>query len=155
MGRYLHVNGGLQLFVQQPQLKRVVPLAIDRAIREIIQPVVERSVTISCVTTRELMLKDFAMEPDEERMRKAAQLMAQTLAGSLALVTCAEIAGCIVSRRLLLMTAGTFSHRCKEPLRVACSNNMRTLLQQAGAETQLVEQVRRDRGSHSISASFY
>lgn len=50
-------------------------------------------------------------------MRKAAQLMAQTLAGSLALVT------------------------CKEPLRVACSNNMRTLLQQAGAEAQLIEQV--------------
>jgi len=94
-----------------------VPVAIDRAIREIIQPVVERSVTIACVTTRELMLKDFAMEPDEVRMKKAAQLMAQTLAGSLALVT------------------------CKEPLRVACSNNMRGLLQQAGVETQLMEQV--------------
>ena len=117
LSSYLHINAGLQLFVQNPQLKRVVPVAIDRAIREIIQPVVERSVTIACVTSRELMLKDFAMEPDETRMKKAAQLMAQTLAGSLALVT------------------------CKEPLRVACSSNMRSLLQQAGAETQLMEQV--------------
>merc|ERR1719316_761932 len=107
LSSYLHVNTGLQLFAQQPQLKRVVPVAIDRAIRDIITPVVERSVTISCVTTRELMLKDFAMEPDEVRMKKAAQLMAHTLAGSLALTT------------------------CKEPLRVASANNMRTLLQQA------------------------
>ena len=111
------LRAGLQLFAQNPQLKRVVPVAIDRAIRDIITPVVERSVTISCVTTRELMLKDFAMEPDETRMRKAAQLMVQNLAGSLALVT------------------------CKEPLRVACGNHLRSLLQQAGADAQLMEQV--------------
>ena len=117
LATYVHINGGLQLFAAQPQLKRVVPVAIDRAIRDIITPVVERSVTISCVTTRELMLKDFAMEPDETRMRKAAQLMVQNLAGSLALVT------------------------CKEPLRVACGNHLRSLLQQAGADAQLMEQV--------------
>ena len=114
LATYVHINGGLQLFAAQPQLKRV-PVAIDRAIRDI-TPVVERSVTISCVTTQ-LMLKDFAMEPDETRMRKAAQLMVQNLAGSLALVT------------------------CKEPLRVACGNHLRSLLQQAGADAQLMEQV--------------
>jgi CCR4-NOT transcription complex subunit 1 len=117
LSSYVIINAGLQLFSQQPQLKRIVPIAIDRAIREIISPVVERSVTISCVTTRELMLKDFAMEPDEMRMRNAAQLMVQNLAGSLALVT------------------------CKEPLRVACGNHMRSLLQQAGTDAQLMEQV--------------
>ena len=117
LASYVVINSGLQLFTQQPQLKRIVPIAIDRAIREIISPVVERSVTISCVTTRELMLKDFAMEPDEQRMRKAAQLMVQNLAGSLALVT------------------------CKEPLRVACGNHMRSLMQQAAIDPQLLEQV--------------
>ena len=117
LASYVVINSGLTLFTQQPQLKRIVPIAIDRAIREIISPVVERSVTISCVTTRELMLKDFAMEPDEQRMRKSAQLMVQNLAGSLALVT------------------------CKEPLRVACGNHLRSLLQQAGADAQLLEQV--------------
>ena len=110
LASYVVINSGLTLFTQQPQLKRIVPIAIDRAIREIISPVVERSVTISCVTTRELMLKDFAMEPDEQRMRKSAQLMVQNLAGSLALVT------------------------CKEPLRVACGNHMRSLMQQAAIE---------------------
>ena len=43
--------------------------------------------------------------------------MVQNLAGSLALVT------------------------CKEPLRVACGNHLRSLLQQAGADAQLMEQV--------------
>lgn len=57
---------------------------------QIILPVVERSVTIAGISSRQLVAKDFAAEPDEERVRKAAHLMAQRLAGSLALVTCKE-----------------------------------------------------------------
>jgi CCR4-NOT transcription complex subunit 1 len=38
----------------------------------------------------ELVAKDFALEGNEEKMRQAAHLMAQNLAGSLALVTCKE-----------------------------------------------------------------
>ena len=53
-------------------------------------PVVERSVTIAGISTRELVLKDFVAEQQEEKLRKAAQLMGQKLAGSLALVTCKE-----------------------------------------------------------------
>jgi CCR4-NOT transcription complex subunit 1 len=67
-----------------------VALAVDRAVREIILPVVERSVTIAGISTRELVTKDFATEPNEEKLRKAGHLMAQKLAGSLALVTCKE-----------------------------------------------------------------
>lgn len=85
-------------------LKRNVPIAVDRAIREIIQPVVERSVTIACITTKEIATKDFAMESDEKKMRKAAQLMVANLAGSLALVA------------------------CREPLKVSISNHLRELL---------------------------
>ncbi len=46
--------------------------------------------TIAGISTRELLAKDFATEPNEERTRKAGHLMAQKLAGSLALVTCKE-----------------------------------------------------------------
>ena len=103
-----------------------MPVAVDRAIREIIQPVVERSVTIACITSKELVVKDFAMEGDETKMRKAAQLMVSNLAGSLALVT------------------------CKEPLRGSVATNLRNLLNAAissagiklGADgEQLIEQV--------------
>lgn len=83
-------GGSLLAGLNSAALKRCVPIAVDRAIREIIQPVVERSVTIACITTKEIVTKDFAMESDETKMRKAGQLMVANLAGSLALVTCRE-----------------------------------------------------------------
>lgn len=115
LAAYITINPSLNVLFQQAQgatsvnisassLKRVVPIAVDRAIREIIQPVVERSVTIACITTKEIVTKDFAMESDENIMRKAAQLMVANLAGSLALVT------------------------CREPLRVSVSTHLRQLL---------------------------
>lgn len=50
----------------------------------------ERSVVIACTTTKELVTKDFSMEPDAQRLQKAAHLMVSSLSGSLALVTCKE-----------------------------------------------------------------
>jgi CCR4-NOT transcription complex subunit 1 len=79
LAAYVQINPSLALFNANPNLKRVVPVAVDRAIREIIQPVVERSVTIACITSKELIVKDFAMESDENKMRKAAQLMVSNL----------------------------------------------------------------------------
>eukprot|EP00656_Telonema_subtile_P027860 TRINITY_DN3003_c0_g7_i1.p1 TRINITY_DN3003_c0_g7~~TRINITY_DN3003_c0_g7_i1.p1 ORF type:complete len:2243 (-),score=499.30 TRINITY_DN3003_c0_g7_i1:111-6839(-) len=111
------INTSLPLFSQQQHLQGLVPVAIDRAIREIISPVVERSVTIACITTRELIIKDLAMEPDESTIYKAAHLMVQSLAGSLALVT------------------------CKDPLRVSMGNHLRTMLHANTNEQNLVEQV--------------
>eukprot|EP01015_Nassula_variabilis_P028765 TRINITY_DN6055_c0_g1_i1.p1 TRINITY_DN6055_c0_g1~~TRINITY_DN6055_c0_g1_i1.p1 ORF type:complete len:100 (+),score=35.78 TRINITY_DN6055_c0_g1_i1:63-362(+) len=49
-----------------------------------------RSVTIAIITTRELALKDFASEPDEQKLMKGTKLIVQNLAGSLALVTSRE-----------------------------------------------------------------
>jgi CCR4-NOT transcription complex subunit 1 len=85
--QYVHINPTIPLFNQQPNLKKAVYIAINRAIQDIIGPVVERSVMISSITSRELVLKDFAMEPDEAKMLRAAFCMAQNLAGSLASVT--------------------------------------------------------------------
>ncbi|KAF9576644.1 hypothetical protein EC968_006992 [Mortierella alpina] len=99
-------------FNERPTLKRLVHIAIDRAVKEIVAPVVDRSVTIAGISTREMIIKDFAMEPNEEKMRKAAHLMVQNLAGSLALVT------------------------CKEPLRVSMANIIRTLFLQNGFTDQ-------------------
>lgn len=42
------------------------------------------------ITTKELVLKDFAMEPDEKKLIRGANLIVQNLAGNLALVTCRE-----------------------------------------------------------------
>lgn len=101
LAAYVTINPNLGQLFENPSwtpvlnisnavLKRAVPIAVDRAIREIIQPVVERSVTIACSTTKEIVTKDYAMESDENKMLKAAQLMVANLSGSLALVTCRE-----------------------------------------------------------------
>lgn len=102
-------------FSAAPALKRVILLALERAIREIINPVVERSVTIAGIATRELVIKDFALEPNETRMRKAAGMMVASLSGSLASVT------------------------SREPLRISFIQHVKTLLAQAGLEAALPE----------------
>merc|ERR1711957_995424 len=126
LASYVTINPTLNLLFQQlassggscnitsAMLKRNVPIAVDRAIREIIQPVVERSVTIACGTTKEIVTKDFAMESDENKMRKSAQLMVANLAGSLALVTCREPLRASVSTHLrqLLLSNGEGSGSC-------------------------------------------
>ena len=91
-----------------PTLQRVVHHSINRAIRDIVQPVVERSVTIAGISSRDLVQKDFGMEGDASKMRHSAHLMVQNLAGNLAIVT------------------------CKEPLRSSMMNNIRAMLAQNG-----------------------
>lgn len=108
---YVQISPQLQPIAERLQLKRLVPVAVDRAMCDIITPVVERSVTIACMTTYELVTKDYATDPDETRLRQAAHLMVSSLAGSLALVT------------------------CKEPLRVSLSNQLRSMLQQLDPNT--------------------
>ncbi|KAJ3143084.1 hypothetical protein HK101_003252, partial [Irineochytrium annulatum] len=119
LAMYITFNPNLPIFNAQPSLKRIVFLAIDRAIREqIINPVVERSVTIASIASRELVLKDFALEPNEDKMRKASHLMVQNLAGSLAAVS------------------------SREPLRVSMMSQLRSLLLQNGfTEQSIPEQV--------------
>eukprot|EP00850_Spirogloea_muscicola_P015627 SM000121S26024 [mRNA] locus=s121:298001:312953:- [translate_table: standard] len=114
---YIVYNSKLAGLSQQLQLQRTVPAAMERAIREIITPVVERSVTIACMTTRELVMKDFAMEAEDGRTQKAANSMVASLAGSLAHVT------------------------SKEPLRQALANHLRNLLQGSNLNSEVLEQA--------------
>ncbi|EJT45512.1 3'-5' exoribonuclease [Trichosporon asahii var. asahii CBS 2479] len=104
---YLHFNSDLGV-LQAPTFKRIVLHSIERAIREIVSPVVERSVTIAGISSRDLVQKDFGTECDSIKMRKAAHLMVQNLAGNLALVT------------------------CKEPLRTSLMSHIRALVGQNG-----------------------
>ncbi|XP_057952190.1 uncharacterized protein LOC131146551 isoform X3 [Malania oleifera] len=97
--------------------QRVVPIAIERAIKEVTIPVVQRSVAIAIQTTKELVLKDYAMESDETRIYNAAHLMVASLAGSLAHVT------------------------CKEPLRTSISTQLRNSFQGLNIASELLEQA--------------
>ena len=63
---------------------------LNDSINNIINPVIERAVNISLVTTKELVIKDFQFEPNENKFKVAAINSIKSLAGALALVTCKE-----------------------------------------------------------------
>ncbi|CAJ0847288.1 16872_t:CDS:10 [Entrophospora sp. SA101] len=107
ISQYITFNPTLSIFSNQPNLRKII-----------ITPVVERSVSIASISTHELIIKDFAMEPNEEKVRNAAHLMVQNLAGSLALVT------------------------CKEPLKISMATHLRNLfLENIYSEQNNVEQA--------------
>ncbi|KAG1050197.1 hypothetical protein G6F43_007509 [Rhizopus delemar] len=117
LGPYLTFNSQIAMYTTQPNSKRWVLQAIKQSVVDIIGPVVERSVAIASVSTRELILKDFAVESDENKMKKAAHLMARSLAGSLAMVT------------------------CKEPLRASMINHLRNIFMANGLGEVVAEQA--------------
>ncbi|GER44883.1 transcription regulators [Striga asiatica] len=111
------VNKKLQAYGLHVHFQSILPIAMDRAVKEIVSSIVQRSVSIATQTTKELVLKDYAMEPDETLIRNAAHLMVARLAGSLAHVT------------------------CKEPLRGSISGQLRNALQSLSITSDLLEQA--------------
>ncbi|KAL0866576.1 hypothetical protein Bca101_045694 [Brassica carinata] len=117
IGNHVVINQKLSGFAMHFPFQRVVPLAMDRAIKEIVSGIVQRSVSIACQTTKELVMNDYASEPDETRIYNAAHLMVASLAGSLAHVT------------------------CKEPLRTSISSHLRNALQGLNIKNEALEQI--------------
>ncbi|KAG8092529.1 hypothetical protein GUJ93_ZPchr0012g21276 [Zizania palustris] len=113
---YFRINEKLSSFGSLQYIK-IMDMALDKAIKEIIGPVIQRSVTIASRTTKELILKDYAMEADDSAASRSAHLMVGTLAGSLAHVT------------------------SKEPLRVALSSHLRSLIQGITNNSETTEQI--------------
>ncbi|KAJ6442020.1 CCR4-Not complex component, Not1 [Purpureocillium lavendulum] len=103
VGPLINIPPTNEMVVSTTRLHEIVRSAITRALQDIIQPVVDRSITIAAISTVQMVRKDFVSEPDENKMRNAAICMVKTTAGSLALVT------------------------SKEPLRANMTNYMRNL----------------------------
>ncbi|KAL6645362.1 hypothetical protein ACP70R_016970 [Stipagrostis hirtigluma subsp. patula] len=111
------INPKLGSLCPQLQYSKIMDLALDKANREIILPVIQRSVTIASRTTKELILKDYALESDNNIITRSAHLMGGTLAGSLAHVT------------------------CKEPLRVALASHLRNFIQNLTSASETIDQL--------------
>ncbi|KAK8031044.1 general negative regulator of transcription subunit 1 [Apiospora arundinis] len=79
-----------EMVITTQKLHDIVRTALSRALHDIIQPVVDRSVTIAAISTHQMVHKDFQTEPDENRIRSSAITMVKATAGSLALVTSKE-----------------------------------------------------------------
>ena len=117
LSAYVVVNPTLQYFVLNPAHRKLVTVATDRAIREVIQPVIERCVTMACVTTKQLVLKDFSLESSEQVIQSAAQLMVTNLASNMSLVI------------------------CREPLRLSISHHLRSLMSQVCNDPSQVDLI--------------
>ncbi|KAK1420125.1 hypothetical protein QVD17_21468 [Tagetes erecta] len=117
MDQQVIINPKLQALGLHVPFQRVLGYTMEMAIKEIVSSIVQRSVSIATQTTKELVLKDYAMESDESRIHSAAHLMVASLAGSLAHVT------------------------CKEPLRGSISSQLRNNLQalNLNVATELLE----------------
>jgi CCR4-NOT transcription complex subunit 1 len=107
----LKISPNIVLFQTQPQFRRFVQPAVERALKDICIPVVERTSTISMVSTRDLVLKDYATEPNEQSMRRAAHWMVTALARSYASVTCRDaLRASMISNLRNMFTSGGASH---------------------------------------------
>uniref|UniRef100_A0A6N2MSE0 CCR4-Not complex component Not1 C-terminal domain-containing protein n=1 Tax=Salix viminalis TaxID=40686 RepID=A0A6N2MSE0_SALVM len=115
IGTHVIINQKLNSWGLHVHFQRLVPAVMDRAIKDIVSGIVQRSVSIATQTTKELVLKDYAMEFDETRIYNAAHLMVASLAGSLAHVT------------------------CKEPLRGSISSQLRNSVQVFSLTSEILE----------------
>ncbi|ODV85108.1 hypothetical protein CANARDRAFT_199241 [[Candida] arabinofermentans NRRL YB-2248] len=82
---------GTSIFVTHPNLKRLFQLAITKAVREILPPVVNRTNSVALITTKSLILKDFALEVDELKLRKAYINTVRHLSESLTHASCRDL----------------------------------------------------------------
>jgi len=90
IGSLLSIPPTNEMVVNPARLHEMVRNAVTKALHDIIQPVVDRSVTIAAISTQQMIHKDFATEPDENKLRTAAINMVRATAGSLAQVTSKE-----------------------------------------------------------------
>lgn len=118
------ISPTILLFQTQPQLKPLVRTSIEHAVQEWIAPVVDRSIKIALQTCEQVIRKDFALDPDENRMRIAAHCMVRNLAAGMAMITCRDQLLSAINTRLkqaLIASIGTPTLQQKEMIEQAAS----------------------------------
>ncbi|XP_076878148.1 CCR4-NOT transcription complex subunit 1 isoform X6 [Brachyhypopomus gauderio] len=87
---HININSNVALLQAHPQLKQCVRQAIERAVQELVHPVVDRSIKIAMTTCEQIVRKDFALDSEESHMRVAAHHMMRNLTAGMAMITCRE-----------------------------------------------------------------
>ncbi|XP_062856837.1 CCR4-NOT transcription complex subunit 1 isoform X1 [Trichomycterus rosablanca] len=87
---HININSNIPLLQAHPQLKQCVRTAIERAVQELVHPVVDRSIKIAMTTCEQIVRKDFALDSEESHMRVAAHHMMRNLTAGMAMITCRE-----------------------------------------------------------------
>ncbi|WKY01782.1 hypothetical protein Q1695_015639 [Nippostrongylus brasiliensis] len=90
---HIKFQQSLPLFQLHPQMKHHVRPALTQAIKELIGPVAERALKIAMIVTETLVRKDFALDPDDSNMKKAAFHMMRAMTAGMAMITCRDPLG--------------------------------------------------------------
>lgn len=122
---HITLNPTIPLFQAHPQLKQCVRQAVERAVQELVHPVVDRSIKIAMTTCEQIVRKDFALDSEESRMRIAAHHMMRNLTAGMAMITCRE--------PLLMSISTNLKNSFASALRTA-SPQQREMMDQAAAQ---------------------
>ncbi|XP_041123616.1 CCR4-NOT transcription complex subunit 1 isoform X4 [Polyodon spathula] len=122
---HINFNQNIPLFQAHLQLKQYVRQAIERAVQELVHPVVDRSIKIAMTTCEQIVRKDFALDSEESRMRVAAHHMMRNLTAGMAMITCRE--------PLLMSIATNLKNSFAAALR-APTQQQREMMEQAAAQ---------------------
>ncbi|AGO10565.1 AaceriABR112Cp [[Ashbya] aceris (nom. inval.)] len=145
---------GQSAFVTHPDLKLLFMMAMSKAIREILVPTVEKSTSIAVITTISIMLKDFATEVDEIKLKTAAIGMVRKLAQSLAHSTSIELLKENIRTHTQALTPNLISinmnHSPLEELNMAIDDNINSAL--APIEKAAMDKVTQDIGDQLMQA---
>ncbi|XP_077595839.1 CCR4-NOT transcription complex subunit 1 isoform X5 [Stigmatopora nigra] len=87
---HININSNIPLLQAHPQLKQCVRQSVERAVQDLVHPVVDRSIKIAMTTCEQIIRKDFALDSEESRMRVAAHHMMRNLTAGMAMITCRE-----------------------------------------------------------------
>ncbi|XP_070574645.1 LOW QUALITY PROTEIN: CCR4-NOT transcription complex subunit 1-like [Ptychodera flava] len=108
---HIAVNNQIALFQANLAMRQCVRPSVERAVQELVHPVVERSIKIAMTTCEQIVKKDFALDPEEARMRAAAHHMVRNLTAGMAMITCRE--------PLLVSISSNFKQNCLSALKGA------------------------------------
>lgn len=86
-------TAAVALLQANPRLHSLIEPAITRAINELTTPVFERCARITVTTVAAIVRKDFALDPNPNRMLFAARQMVRHLAAGMSLTTAREALG--------------------------------------------------------------
>merc|ERR1719225_625038 len=87
---HISIDSRLTLLKDQPDYVQLIKIAIEKSIQEWASPVIDRANKIALTTTEQIVKKDYALDPDEQRMRSAAHNMVRNLTSGMAMITCRD-----------------------------------------------------------------
>ena len=97
----IHINSQLPLFQKRPELTHCVQTAIESAISKLGRIVVEKSINMTLTTAENIIKKDFALDPEESKMRMAAQFMVRHIAAAAVLIYARDQLSSTIKENLL------------------------------------------------------